>query len=243
MNGEVLGFKAAYFKRAVIPRFAMKLKIKHLRHPIRAAAIAGKMATVYLDIRRLGNRGRRQFKGDVRYNLANVSRGFASHISDLSTDARLLERICTAYNRTLQQAQCAPDAYQATPWWLQVRQERLGPVIEALRSHDLESLGRMYRNFFRDACGTGLIGVPYGLTEAYFGRKIRDIHRRFYLGDALYRIDYWKTQTAGRFPLQDLAGPEVGDPFGVLMDGTLVRTGAPYQHYSAQRVRGYLDAE
>lgn len=238
MTAEVLGFKEASF-----PDHAMRLKLKHLRHPIRAAALARQVASVYLDIRRFGSRGGRRFKGDARYDLDNVSRGFAPRVSDAKADARLLERICTAYNRTIEQECFAPEAYQATPWWQQVRKEQLGPVMEALQSFDIEDLGQMYGNFFRDACSAGLIGLPYGMAKAYFGAKIKDIHRRYYLSDALHRIEYWKMQTDGRFPLRSLAGPEVGNPFGVLIDGTLVRTGSPYQHYSAQRVCSYLDSE
>lgn len=221
----------------------MRLKLKHLRHPIRAAALARQVASIYLDIRGFGSRGEHHFKSDARYDLDNVSRGFAPRVSDSKADAHLLERICTAYNRTVEQEHFAPEAYQATPWWQQVRKEQLGPVTKALRTFDIENLGRMYANFFRDACSAGLIGLPYGMTKAYLGGRIKDLHRHYYLSDALHRIDYWKMQTDGHFSLQDLSGPEVGNPFGVLIDGTLVRTGSAYQHYSAQRVCSYLDSE
>jgi hypothetical protein len=101
----------------------------------------------------------------------------------------------------------------------------------------------MYRDFFRDPCASGMVGVPYGMSRSYFGGTIRNIHRRFFLGDALRSIDYWKMQTGGRFPLHTLGGPEIGNPFGVLIDGTLVRTGAVYHHYSAQRICGYIESE
>ncbi|QNI34040.1 putative sugar O-methyltransferase [Alloacidobacterium dinghuense] len=221
----------------------MRPKFKHLRHPLQAAAIARRVASVYLEMRRFGARGRRQFRGDARYDLENVSRGFASRPDDLSGDGDLLERICTAYNKAVQQEEFAPGAYRATEWWQEVRRERLGAVIHALRTYDIDALARMYGNFFRDACGAGLIGVPYGMTEAYFGGPIRDIHRHYYMSDALYRIDYWTMQTGGRFSLRDLAGPEIGNPFGVWIDGTLVRTGSVYQHYAAQKVRSCLSPE
>jgi hypothetical protein len=221
----------------------MRLKVKHLRHPLRTAALASRVAATYLEIQRFGSRSERHFRSDPRYDLANVSKGFASCIGDLKNDAELLERICTAYNKAIEQEEVAPAAYQATGWWQQVRRAKLAPVIRALRTRDIEALGRMYGNFFRDACSTGLIGLPYGMTKAYFGGAIRDIHRRYYLGDALYRIDHWVKETGGRFALHELAGPEIGNPFGVWIDGTLVRTGSPYQHYAAQRVRGCLDSE
>jgi len=101
----------------------------------------------------------------------------------------------------------------------------------------------MYANFFRDACSAGLIGVPYSLTKAYFDRQIKDIHRRYFLGDALSGIDYWKAATGNGFPLEVLAGPKVGNPFGIMIGGTLIRPGAAYQHYSAHKIASCLSSE
>lgn len=78
------------------------------------------------------------------------------------------------------------------------------------------------------------------MARAYSGKEVHDVYRRFFLSDALHRIDYWKEQTGGRFDLRDLAGPNVGNPFGALIEGTLVRTGAEYQHYCAQRISELL---
>ncbi|MGB0121965.1 MAG: putative sugar O-methyltransferase [Silvibacterium sp.] len=220
----------------------MKLKMKYLRHPLRTAANARNRVAQYVDIKRFGDRSESLFRGDVRFDLENVSRGLRSHTGDLSGDAELLERICTAYNKSLQQEQFAPEAYQASAWWQQVRQLSLGPVIHALQTRDIDALGNMYRNFFRDPCAAGLIGVPCGMSEIYFGGTIKDVYRRFFLGDALYGMDYWTLQTGGRFPLRELTGPEIGNPFGISIDGTLIRTGAVYQHYSAQRISDCLDS-
>jgi hypothetical protein len=71
--------------------------------------------------------------------------------------------------------------------------------------------------------------------QAYFRDPIKDVYRSSYMGDALYRLDYWSSQTGARFELAELADPRIGNPFGVSIDGTLVRSGADYQHYCAQR--------
>jgi putative sugar O-methyltransferase len=221
----------------------MRPKLKHLLHPVRTAALARSKAAMYVDIWRFGHRSNLHFQDDSRYRLEYVSQGFSSRVDDSGDDAALLERICTAYNKAAQREASVSEAYRPTGWWQEVRQQRLVPVIQALERHDIKALQRMYRSFFRDACSAGLIGVPYGMAKAYFNRTIKDIHRRFYLGDALYCIDYWRMQTGGRFSLRDLAGPDTGNPFGVLIEGTLVRVGAAYQHYSAQKIRGHLAAE
>ena len=106
---------------------------------------------------------------------------------------------------------------------------------QALATRDTDTLRAMYQNFFRDPCGAGLIGLP--LAKAYFGETIDDVYRHLFLSDALYRIDYWKAQTGNRFDLSELAGPGIGNPFGILIEGTLVCKGAEYQHYCAQRIQ------
>jgi hypothetical protein len=137
----------------------------------------------------------------------------------------------------------APETYKATEWWQEVRQRSLGPVTQALLTRDIGALRRMYRNFFRDSCSSGLLGAPYGMSKAYFGGKIKDVHCRFYLSHVLYRLDYWKTLTNGRFESRDLAGPGIGNPFGVLINGTHIRVGSEYAHYCAHRVDSLLDSE
>jgi putative sugar O-methyltransferase len=101
----------------------------------------------------------------------------------------------------------------------------------------------MYRNFFRDPCSGGILGAPGGLAEAYFSGRIRDVYRHFYLSHVLYRLDYWKSITNGRYTTRDLAAPGVGNPFGVIIDGTHISVGAEYSHYCAHRVREQLDSE
>ncbi len=218
----------------------MRPKIKHLRHPLQTAAATRDLLALYLTIKSVGDRSHRHYREDPRYDLMNVSNGFTSRLEDSSEDDKVLERICAAYIRAAQRERFAPEVYQASAWWRQVRLASLGPVIQALGSRDVASLRRMYNNFFRDASSTGLIGVPYSLTKAYFDRHIKDIHRRFFLGDALFAIDYWKTLTDGHFPEHVLAGPEIGNPFGIMLGGTLVRAGAAYQHYSAYKIASCL---
>jgi hypothetical protein len=174
------------------------IKMKHLRHPLRTAnAVRGRVAA-YLDRKRFVDDGERRFRGDARYDLRNVTNGFVSRIDDAGDDAALLQRICTAYIKAVEQQPFAGAIYQSTEWWQQVRERSLGPVMRALQTRDVGALSRMYRNFFRDPCSNGLVGVPYGISQAYLGGAAKGFHHRLYLCDALYRIDHWMAQTGGR---------------------------------------------
>jgi putative sugar O-methyltransferase len=188
---------------------------------------------------RLIRRGRRRFRGDIRYDLDNVSRGFAPRLPNRYSDEILLDRICTAYIRAVERQQEAQSVYAPTPWWQEQTKGSLKPVMEALRTRDLQALQRMYENFFRDPCSAGLI-APRRMSKDYFGATIEDAHRQHYLIDSLYRIEHWKHKTGGCYKINDLAGPAIGNPFGVMFDGTLIRMGSDYQHYCAHRIRHLL---
>jgi hypothetical protein len=224
------------------------LKLKYLRHPFHTAAVAKAQLSAYLNIRRSAADIQRRYAGDPRYNLENVTRGFAPRLCEASridprNEAALLQRICSAYIKAIEDEPFQPATYRPTKWWQHVRTSRLGPVMRALQARDLDTLSGIYRNFFRDPCSSGLVDLPYGMTNIYFSGAINDLHRRFYLGDALHRIDYWATQVSSRFDLYDLAGPGIGNPFGIVLDRTLIQTGAPYQHYCAHRIMHQLTSE
>lgn len=213
----------------------MRLKMRHLRHPFRAATALKNLGVAYIDQRCFVSRSKRRFQSDPRYNLQNVTNGFVSRFDDSIDDTDVLNRICTAYVKTCHDMQSVSTTYHATSWWQQVRDASLCPVMQALQTRDIHALSMMYRNFFRDACASGLIALPHGVSRLGWGVPA-DIYKQFYLGDALYRLDYWADQTDGLFTLRDLAGPPIGNPFGVVIDGVLVRTGAEYQHYCAQKI-------
>jgi hypothetical protein len=185
-------------------------------------------------------RGARHFSLDPRYNLQSVAAGFADRPEEQALDRPLLERIRAAYVKAASREQHAEEAYRPTSWWALQRQWNLGPVIRALTVGDIEVLGQAYRNFYRDPCSGGLI-TPQALKKHYFSPGASDFYRRLYLVDTLYRLDYWKSRVNDRFSVADLGGPCIGNPFGAVIEGTLVRVGAEYQHYCAQRIGKLVD--
>jgi len=221
----------------------LKPKLKHLRHPLRTLKVARSMVTSRFEMRAFAAQGDRQFEGDPRYRVQYVTAGFASRRISDADDVALLDRICAAYNATVEHPEFSQATYRATDWWQQIRDRSLGPVRQALRMRDTTALHRMYCNFFRDPCCTGLTAVPYGMIDVYFGGKMTDLHRRVYLADTLYRLDYWREETRGLFPLSDLAIPSIGNPFGVCLEGTLLNARAEFQHSCAVRVAGLLKSQ
>lgn len=217
------------------------LKAKHLLHPWKTIGSARGLLAAHRDMQRFAQESERHFRGDPRYRLDHVSAGFAfraqDEVQDEGQDDDLLTRICDAYLRAAEAERSAPAVYQATPWWQQVRRAALGPVMSALRERNLPALRNSYRNFFRDPCSVGLVGRPLSVSRAYRDGRMNDTHRHFLLGDTLHRLDYWQRATESRFTIEDLSGPMVGNPFGVVVEQTLIRSATEYQHYCAQRLR------
>jgi len=215
---------------------------RHLLHPLRAARALQSKISAHLHIASFAYHGRRRFRRDNRYNLEHVSIGFLSRLDTRNDDKSILARICDAYCAAVQELTKAQGA-PTTDWSSGSSDPRLSRVRQALLARDLPALAQMYGNFYRDACSSGLLGAPGGLAKAYFSGNISDLYRHFYLSHVLYRLDYWKEITRGRYPLQALRGPGIGNPFGVVIEGIHVSVGAEYAHYCAQRVMEQLDRD
>ena len=211
--------------------------IEHLVRPLKKSARSARLSfRMRFDLRRFVAQSDAHFRDEPRYQLDNVTNGFASRLDDSADDTELLRRISAAYSKSIEDERHASSCYQPSPWWVENRRASLAKVMRALQNGDSGALHRMYSNFFRDPCATGLVGVPFGNRKEYFRRPMKDIHRRAYLGDALYRLDYWKSVTGGSLELRDLAVPNIGNPYGVVLEDTLIRFSAEYHHFCAYEV-------
>lgn len=101
---------------------------------------------------------------------------------------------------------------------------------------------RMYRNFFRDPCSTGLVGLPINIPNLLTGGAIKQKYREYIMCDVLHRYNLWRTRTGNKYPAAALAAPIVGNPYGYTVDGVLVRAGGDYQHYYAHAIGELLSS-
>jgi hypothetical protein len=187
-----------------------------------------------VEISRIIRRGRRRFSGDKRFRRHFVEQGFAPRPTRTVDDAALLRRICDAWSKTMEQQPFVSEAFQPHQWWRATQQANLEPVTRALAAYDFDSLRGMYRNFFRDRCSAGLCGLPLSRIDSGF--PVSKSSRELHLIDGLHRFDLWRSKTAGRFDSADLKPPEIGNPFGIVLDGVFVRSGSEDQHYCAHRI-------
>jgi putative sugar O-methyltransferase len=186
------------------------------------------------EIWRIVRQGRRRFSGDPRFHIDFIDQGLAPRLGRTRDDTVLLTRICSAWSKAMARQPFAVETFQPHPWWRAIQRAKLEPVTRALAARDYDSLRSMYRNFFRDPCGAGVSGMAFG--KATWGSAIGASSKQLQLIDALHRIDLWNSRTARRWELADLKTPEIGNPFGSVVNGVFVRTGCEDQHYCAQKI-------
>lgn len=213
------------------------LKARHIRHPVRAARGAEQLLRLHLGALKRARDARRIYKDDPRFRPDAVEQGFRCRNGSHQNDLELLRRICEAYRAAIRNP--APETYRPTSWWEAVRRISLQPVMRALETSDLAALQGMYANFFRDQCSDGLVGKTLLLRPSYSWPFTR-FHRAVYLTDALSRLDCWESITKSKYALHDLSGSSIGNPFGIVLEGVLIRNGAEHQHYCAHRIRNVL---
>ena len=176
----------------------------------------------------------REFSFDSNNNTtAWVEEAFAPRKAALTEDSTLLQRVVEAYRKAKKIQQSAMSYYQVSNEWIPVYNSCLKDVMAALEQGDLEKLGEIYRNFMRNQCSAGLVGLPVDMNRCYFSGNISNKHKKLYLYDSLHRFWLWKNLSGKTADIKSLTSPDIGNPFGYYIDGNFIKTGSDYQHYYA----------
>jgi putative sugar O-methyltransferase len=151
-------------------------------------------------------------------------------------DVLILKRIIAAYKKAKIMQKVSGESFNVSNEWLPIYERQLGPVMKALLSEDLTELRRMYLNFFRDPCSTGLVGLPVNIPNLFSGGAIKQKFREYIACDVAHRYDLWKRRTSNKYTAAVLSAPMVGNPYGYTMDDVFIRAGGDYQHYYAHAI-------
>lgn len=181
------------------------------------------------------------YRGDPNY-IANldINRCFADRLDQSGDDTAILQRILVSYRKASAELERGPAVFRPSNLWLPIYKHNLRGVIHALETENLPELDRIYRNFWRDSCSTGLVGVPVDMQSAFFAGPIAHEHRHLFLNDSIHRFNLWKKLTGERYPIASLSSPLIGNPYGYYVDGQFIKSGADYQHYYANRIADML---
>lgn len=179
----------------------------------------------------------REFLGkDPNFHPDVVPSFFVPRPSESHDDRPILERIICAYRRAKADQKHAGEAFTVSNEWSSIYERNLGPVMKALQAADLPALEGMYRNFYRDPCSSGLLGLPIKIPNLFSGGRIRRKFREYIICDVQHRYNLWKKRTKGIYRPSALSAPIVGNPYGYFVDDVFIRGGADYQHYYAHAI-------
>jgi len=177
-----------------------------------------------------------KLRRDPLFRLDMVFGGLEARPTEASLHHRLdtAGRILVAYKRAVAEQERRSDLYRPSNEWLPIFRRPLKPLIAALNDGDRAGLVDLLDNFFRSSVSLGLCGLATDMRAVYFERRPTTFRQLQYLVDALYR---WRLlqRLLPDVNASDLHIPDTGNPYGLMIDGSFVRTGADYQYYYARR--------
>jgi putative sugar O-methyltransferase len=197
-----------------------------------ARRVASRMARE-MALYRLMRLRKKEFKNDPNHRPDLVVQGCRDREPETIDDSSILKRLVGSYHKAKQAQRTAAPAYQISNEWLPIYNRNLKAVMKALGEGNLSELSIMYRNFFRDPCSTGLVGLPLDMRKHYFTGTIRKKYRLLYLYDVLSRYKLWRSLLGDGYTVRDLVSSNIGNPFGFELDGAFVSHGSDYLHYYA----------
>lgn len=180
--------------------------------------------------------GKRRFACHPDFRPDLVPSYFLPRNGGGNDDTAIIKRIITAYQKAKARQPSTGAAFNVSNEWLFIYERDLGPVMKALADGDVERVQKMYRNFFRDPCSTGLAGLPIEIPNLFGGGPIKQKYREYIMCDVLHRYSLWQTRTEQKYPAAALSAPIVGNPYGYIVDGVFVRACGDYQHYYAHAI-------
>jgi hypothetical protein len=199
------------------------------------AALKGKLAQRVI-MNQAIRAGKERFGADINYRPDLVPAWFGQRPEIARDDSVILKRIIAAYKRAKLDQRNAAQEFNVSNEWLPIYERNLGPVMRALLSENIGDVQRMYRNFFRDPCSTGLVGLPIDMAKFFFRGTIKEKYREYFLGDSLHRYALWQKRTGNAYSAKVLASPVVGNSYGYVIEGIFIRAGGDYQHYYAHAI-------
>jgi len=185
----------------------------------------------------------RKYRLDANY-IANldITKCFEDRVDSSRNDDVLLKRISSAYKKASHDQYSYPEIFRPSNEWLPIYKHFLKEVMQALEECNVDELDKIYRNFWREPCSTGLVGLPVDMSKSYFGinRKISYANRTLYLNDSIHRFNLWKELLGHRYSSESLHSPMIGNPYGYFIEDNFIKSGADYQHFYATRINDLL---
>lgn len=185
----------------------------------------------------------KKYKSDPNYRAnIDIAKCFEERIDLSGDDTALLMRISSAYKKASKDILASSEIFRPSNEWLPIYNRSYLKIIEALNNCNVEVIDDIYRNFWRESCSLGLVGLQVNMEKSFFGKnkKISYVNKSLYLNDCIHRYNMWKKLLGQRFLIDSLISPIIGNPYGYFIDDKFIKSGADYQHFYAARINDLL---
>lgn len=196
---------------------------------------------VYFPVEILLKSGR--YRDDCNYKRnIDLDGCFDDRIDPSSSNFELLNRIAVSYKKASSDIFEYSEVFRPSNEWLPIYSHYLKEIMKALGDFNLEVIDEVYRNFWREPCSTGLVGLHPNMKGVFYGtnKKIGYLNKIYYLNDTVHRLCLWRTLLGDRFSFDALVAPVIGNPYGCFVGDKFINMGADYQHYYATSINDLL---
>lgn len=146
-------------------------------------------------------------------------------------DLKLVERLLVSYHKAKVAQKGISSVYDASGEWdIRINKYRSN-YLKVLEDKNVAELANMLENFFRNECVVGLLNYPYALNTSTLGKKE-------FINIILKDLETWKSLVGANIKSLDI--PPIGNPYGYVVDDTLVTACSLRHHYNAIQVKNLL---
>lgn len=181
------------------------------------------------------------YHSDKKYNVGIVQECFKDRFEN-SDDIEIIKRITKAYNLAMSEYEKAKPCYKVSNEWLPIYESQLGEMISLLKNNEYEKLQEKYKNFWRNECAAGLIGLGVEISD-FEQDKATNENKITFLEDTFNRLYLWKDLVGYACDYSALESPTIGNSYGIEIDGKFLKSGADYLHYYAFAINRMLNKE
>jgi hypothetical protein len=177
-----------------------------------------------------------------KIGVEEITKCFVNRPQENTVADEVLVRIINAYQKAVAGKVEKVDIFSVTNEWKYIYQLYMHDIMQILQSGDIDGLRKMYSNFMREKCSTGLHGLAIDMHNNFFAKQVPSgMHTKMYMNDCNYRFDLWRSSFGINKDVKSLYMPEFGNSYGYYKQNNYIRTGAEYLHYYASSVKNLLN--
>ncbi len=137
----------------------------------------------------------------------------------------IVHEVFQAYKNAKDSSNIAQKDLQVGENWFEFLKRTRPKFYEVMKNNDLKKLEGLLENFYRNEMSTGILGGEEG-----FNLFINDSN---YIANFRNIFNTWKNSVKNH-NLTNVACPEVGNPYGILLDGYVIHPNNFLNHYRSE---------